>query len=418
MNKKNILLVGVSGVGKSSLINCFIPNAAKTFEGDQYTQSLSRTTTDISYYDYNFENQECILIDTPGVFDHVLQSFDKSCLHLENILKEVDYIDYVWFCISATKDKIREIDIEAKKVLNKFPHLLSRTSVIITKCDLLDQISMPNFINTYRRSSVGNDTSGIYTLPTYLHAAMNKEHKLLQIIKKTTNTNIINNYVRTETDKLNNYVRTETGNINYYKSLVHTEWFNNYNDKNGQYKTLFNDINKVERSDIKEYYSVENNITIPIIQQIQQQFYDKNLYSNEYLNYCNKQNDNSFIGPIVAIVCVIMTFCSHKGMCHADTFIFTVTAALLTGILCLIHRLIYNNKYIFVKTITYKHYNTKNIKLKLLVLNEKGNNNILIQDKIYYESGNIFYEGTLYGNTFNLGKFYNDDGTLLYHKKL
>ena len=69
-------------------------------------------------------------------------------------------------------------------------------------------------------------------------------------------------------------------------------------------------------------------------------------------------------------------------------------------------------------TITYEHYKTNNIKLKLLKLNKIGNNNILIQDKIYYESGNIFYEGTLYGNTFNLGKFYNDDGTLLYHKKL
>ena len=71
-----------------------------------------------------------------------------------------------------------------------------------------------------------------------------------------------------------------------------------------------------------------------------------------------------------------------------------------------------------VITINYEYYENNKITLKLLQLDNKGNNNILIQDKIYYASGKLFFDGTLYGNTFNLGKFYKEDGSLLYHKKI
>lgn len=39
------------------------------------------------------------------------------------------------------------------------------------------------------------------------------------------------------------------------------------------------------------------------------------------------------------------------------------------------------------------------------------------KDIIRYSSGNIFYDGTFHGNTFDVGKFYHEDGELMYDKK-
>ncbi|ARF10478.1 50S ribosome-binding GTPase [Hokovirus HKV1] len=416
INKKYILLLGVSGVGKSTLINCFIPNAAKTFEGEQ--QSLSRTTTDISYYDYNFENQDYVLIDTPGVFDHVLHTFDKSCMHLENILKEIEYIDHVWFCINATKDHVRNIDLEAKRVLDKFPHLLLKTSIIITKCDLLDPLSMPKFIHNYKKSKIFTNTIG--TLSTYLHAFTNNQHKLLQIIKKQDN-----NFNSKINDKINNKINDIINNLSIDLTDCN-KWFDN---NNLNYQLLFNDI-KTEKIRIKEYYNIENNIIIPIINNIQQHFYNNNLYTYGYYKLHNDKINKTNLLSCLFISCIVLfgimvinidMYLSINlilGCIISSIIICVLFPSLGVYFVNLLNYLNDKTKPNKITLITYDHYKTIDIKLKLIELNDKGNDNILIQDKIYYESGNIFYEGTLYGNTFNLGKFYNDDGTLLYHKKL
>jgi GTPase SAR1 family protein len=63
---------------------------------------------------------------------------------------------------------------------------------------------------------------------------------------------------------------------------------------------------------------------------------------------------------------------------------------------------------------------TTDIKVILTLYNSGGNvasKMIKNKDIIRYANGNIFYDGTLHGNIFDIGKFYHEDGELMYDKK-
>ena len=142
----NVLLLGASGVGKSHFVNKYLPGAARVFEGPQHkNHNLSRTTLELTYYRYNNH----LLIDSPGMFDQFIDDYDKSCEQLENFLKQVNQVDYILLCISATKGSIRSVDYEIMRVVNTFNHLHNNLIIYITKMDLLDENEQRKFMSNY-----------------------------------------------------------------------------------------------------------------------------------------------------------------------------------------------------------------------------------------------------------------------------
>lgn len=67
-NKHCLALTGISGVGKSSLINALIPDAeARTSEVSDQTGQGKQTTTQSFAYLYKREGDDLLLIDLPGI---------------------------------------------------------------------------------------------------------------------------------------------------------------------------------------------------------------------------------------------------------------------------------------------------------------------------------------------------------------
>ena len=137
----NIMLLGATGCGKSSLINLiFGRNLAAV-------NDVSRGTDDFKTYwgkDYGLGVN---LIDSRGyeMEDGSGESFDSYQNAIrkkmdENRRKEpLKKIHIVWFCISVAAEKIQDYDIQILRQLKKDTELRSRIAVVLTKCDQDDE---------------------------------------------------------------------------------------------------------------------------------------------------------------------------------------------------------------------------------------------------------------------------------------
>ncbi|MCA9180472.1 MAG: ribosome small subunit-dependent GTPase A [Planctomycetales bacterium] len=76
------VFAGVSGVGKSSLINCLIPDAAQTVQDvSSRTGQGRQTTTQATGYIYRRDNMEDLcLIDMPGIQNFGLTHLEKAAV--------------------------------------------------------------------------------------------------------------------------------------------------------------------------------------------------------------------------------------------------------------------------------------------------------------------------------------------------
>ncbi|ARF10137.1 septin family GTPase [Hokovirus HKV1] len=377
---KTILLLGVSGVGKTSLIKNYKFDYSIPYNPEKSIMFSSSETID--YYKHAIDNEEYTLIDCPGLFSHEINTFERSCICLEHILSRIGHIDCVWFCISATHNKIRPIDIEAEKVLNEFS--LPNIITIITKCDILDSLSFDNFIPNYifGFSSPIDEDSFLYSF---------NDNKLLYISSPN-------------------------------EELLSDNWFNG---NEFQEKILFNKVFKQKKLNLVENQHIE------VINQIQKEFYDNNLYSPKYFKYY--QNDfPKLTFMIILLFLFVMYLIFRLNITKLEIytigkilemllheFLAMIFILLIAAVIAITIYIINNVNSINTKTvkINFDYYVKRQLNLKLLKLGKNNNNNILIKDKIYYSNNKIFYEGSLYGNTFNVGKFYNIDGMLFYDKK-
>lgn len=71
-----------------------------------------------------------------------------------------------------------------------------------------------------------------------------------------------------------------------------------------------------------------------------------------------------------------------------------------------------------VTNILVKKFEEKRIRLQVVHLENVSIPNNLTYDIIRYESGKVFYQGTLYGNIFNVGTFFTESGEILYNKEV
>ncbi|MCQ2679601.1 50S ribosome-binding GTPase [Helicobacter pylori] len=102
--KMNVLLMGATGVGKSSLINAlFGKEIAKAGVGKPVTQHLEK---------YIDEQKGLILWDTKGIEDKdyhdTMQSIKKEMEDSFKTLSEKEAIDVAYLCVKETSSRVQE----------------------------------------------------------------------------------------------------------------------------------------------------------------------------------------------------------------------------------------------------------------------------------------------------------------------
>jgi uncharacterized protein (DUF697 family)/GTP-binding protein EngB required for normal cell division len=130
--KPNLIVVGGTGVGKSSLINrIFGCDIAKTGEGKPITSGIDR---------YEPQNIPLVFFDTEGY--EVAKDGTQNRTDFETkIIPEIekmnkgelkDQIHLVWYCISITNHRVTEYD---KLNIKYFVSRKMKTAIVFTQCD-------------------------------------------------------------------------------------------------------------------------------------------------------------------------------------------------------------------------------------------------------------------------------------------
>lgn len=132
-NKKypNVVLLGCTGSGKSSLIN-------DIFESDvAEVNDVRPETQTFKLYLGKEMGKNINLIDSKGY--ELSDSCNSYIQRLKQQIKELkqsnDKIHLVWFCLSVTKKRIEEIDTKTLEEVLKIEDFRKRICVVITKCD-------------------------------------------------------------------------------------------------------------------------------------------------------------------------------------------------------------------------------------------------------------------------------------------
>jgi len=143
VKKPNILIIGGTGVGKSSLVNiCFGKDIAETGVGKPVTQSMKS---------YEIPDIPIVLFDTKGYeTGSEKQSVflnDVVNYAVENKEKQNKQIHIVWYCIQSSSHRVLDLDIE---IISKFQKIGLPVAVVFTKCDLVTEdeiLSMENEVS-------------------------------------------------------------------------------------------------------------------------------------------------------------------------------------------------------------------------------------------------------------------------------
>lgn len=142
--KANILLVGQTGVGKSTLINAIFgftaeDEKAPTGVGEPQTQDISK---------YEHPQKDVILWDTKGIeakdYEETLNKIKEIIQSQERNKNVSNAIHLAWLCIAESSDRVEERDKEILKFLigEKIP-----TIVVLTKPNVLQYGDSPSDSN-------------------------------------------------------------------------------------------------------------------------------------------------------------------------------------------------------------------------------------------------------------------------------
>lgn len=137
----NIMLLGATGCGKSSLINRVFGKKLAV------VNDVSRGTTDFNTYWGRDHGLGVNLIDSRGyeMEDGSGESFLSYYNSIQRKMEEsrkkdpLGKIHIVWYCISVAAERIQEYDLRIFRMLLDDPELRSRVAILLTKCDEDDE---------------------------------------------------------------------------------------------------------------------------------------------------------------------------------------------------------------------------------------------------------------------------------------
>lgn len=127
----NIMLLGASGVGKSSLIN--------TVFGGQFAP-VSDVEPETKGYCTVYKGRQygstVNLIDTAG---YELGKGDSYYNAIHQVIScgigEEGPVHIIWYCISVTNERVQEMDFDVLRRLMGEPDIRKRVCIVFTKCD-------------------------------------------------------------------------------------------------------------------------------------------------------------------------------------------------------------------------------------------------------------------------------------------
>lgn len=137
----NIMLLGETGCGKSSLINLVFGKEIA------FVNDTKRGTEDFETYEGKDHNLGVNLIDSKGyeLSNGESDTFDKYYGAIGMKMEESRNADpfkkihIIWYCVSVTGGRFQEYDTETLKLLLKDDELKNRVCLVITKCDKDDE---------------------------------------------------------------------------------------------------------------------------------------------------------------------------------------------------------------------------------------------------------------------------------------
>lgn len=188
--------------------------------------------------------------------------------------------------------------------------------------------------------------------------------------------------------------------------------------------SIFDKVVSGKKTSINEAQNIENELVLPLIDSIQKIMISEGYYSEKYSvhNIINNQSVNCSVNftwtaqLILFVYLLIVNLINLPKSLNLLANIIGYTAFTLR--LFQVPNEVHTNttNYKCNKVIHYKKYVDKQITLELYHYPQVKTSLAIIKDEIHYASGKLFYSGTLYGNKFGSGKFYYEDGTLMYEK--
>lgn len=126
----NIMLLGTSGAGKSSLINTvFGRELASVSDVEPETRGY-----DTIYWGKDYGNT-VNLIDTAG---YELDQGESYYFEVRKVISEgikEEPIHIIWYCVPVTNERVQEMDVDILRRLMEEPGIRKRICVVFTKCD-------------------------------------------------------------------------------------------------------------------------------------------------------------------------------------------------------------------------------------------------------------------------------------------
>ena len=153
----NIMLLGISGAGKSSLVNCvFGTDEAETSNVAPETKGYC------NFFDGHKYGRKINLIDTAGYELNQSDSYFASISEAINAKYDGEPIHVLWYCLSVANERIEEIDLRVLCSLSKIESIKDRLCIVFTHCDLDDDESSNE--NAFKRVLQNNS---LKELPTF-----------------------------------------------------------------------------------------------------------------------------------------------------------------------------------------------------------------------------------------------------------
>jgi len=128
------LLIGRTGVGKSSTINALMgQNVAAT-------SRRKPTTMDVTFFDNEINGVSFTVIDTPGLCDDVIEE-GNDYKYLELIKSKVNNIDLIWFVTPIYETRIRRDELDGIKIITEAfgADIWKHSIIIFTFADKADE---------------------------------------------------------------------------------------------------------------------------------------------------------------------------------------------------------------------------------------------------------------------------------------